>query len=75
MNDFFAFCRLYKWRILSVCFGILFTILIFTIGFWRTLLLFTIVGAAYFFGTLLDEGGRTRVKEFFTGLFRNKNNG
>ena len=44
MNDFFAFCRLYKWRIISVCFGILFTILIFTIGFWRTLLLFAIVG-------------------------------
>ncbi len=75
MNDFFAFCRLYKWRILSVCCGILFAILIFTIGFWRTLLLFAIVGIAYFIGTLLDEGGRGRVKEFFLGLFKPRNNG
>ena len=51
------------------------SILIFTIGFWRTLLLFAIVGIAYFIGTLLDEGGRTRVKDFFAGLFQRKNNG
>lgn len=42
---------------------------------WRTLLLFAIVGIAYFIGTLLDEGGRTRVKDFFAGLFQRKNNG
>lgn len=70
MNEFFAFLRLYKWRIISVCFGILFAILIFTIGFWRTLLLFAIVGAAYFIGTLLDEGGRARLKDFLGGIFR-----
>ena len=39
------------------------------------LLLFAIVGIAYFIGTLLDEGGRGRVKEFFLGLFKPRNNG
>lgn len=29
----------------------------------------------YRHGTLLDEGGRTRVKDFFAGLFQRKNNG
>ena len=75
MNDFFAFCRLYKWRILSVCCGILFAILIFTSGIWRTRPLFALAGVPYLIGTLLDEGGRTRVKEFFAGLFQHKNNG
>ena len=43
--------------------------LLFTIGFWKTLLLFVIVGAAFFIGTLLDEGGRGRVGDFFRSLF------
>ena len=52
--------------------GVLVAVLFLLIGFWRTLLLTAIVGAAYFIGTLLDEGGRTRVKEFFCGLFQKK---
>ena len=63
------FFQKYKWRVIGVVFAIIFTILVFTINFWRTLLLFVIVGIAYFIGTLMDEGGRGRVKEFFGRLF------
>lgn len=63
------FFQKYKWRVIGVVFAIIFTILVFTINFWRTLLLFVIVGIAYFIGTLMDEGGRGRVKEFFCSLF------
>jgi uncharacterized membrane protein len=59
----------YKWHILGVIFAVIFTILVFTINFWRTLLLFVIMGVAYFIGTLMDEGGRERVREFFRSLF------
>lgn len=70
MNDFLDFVRQYKWRILLVCFGILFTILLFTIGFWRTIILFIIVGLCYVLGMLLDESGRTGVRDFFSSLFK-----
>jgi uncharacterized membrane protein len=67
--DPMEFFSKYKWRILGVIFAVIFTILVFTINFWRTLLLFVIVGVAYFIGTLMDEGGRERVREFFRSLF------
>ena len=67
--NFFEFWNQYKWRILSVALGIVFAMLLFTIGFWKTLLLFVIVGAAFFIVTLLDEGGRGRVGDFFRSLF------
>ncbi len=75
MNNLFAFLRLYKWRIISVCIGILFTVLIFTIGFWRTLLISAIVSAAYFIGTIMDQSGRTGVAEFFRRLFGRNSDG
>ncbi len=67
--DFMEFFRKYKWRVIGVALGVVFAALIFTIGFWRTLLLLVIVGIAFFIGTLLDEGGRERVGDFFRGLF------
>ncbi len=69
MDNFAEFLRRYKWRLLLVILGILLTVLILTIGFFRTLLLVVIVGIAYFFGMLLDDGGRARVNDFFTRLF------
>lgn len=69
MDNFLAFCKQYKWRILGVIGGVLFCILVFTINFWRTLLLSAVVGVFYFLGSLLDEGGRARVAEFFSRLF------
>ncbi len=73
MEGFSEFLRRFKWRILLVGFGILFTILIFSIGFWRTLLLFVIVAVCLLFGTLLDQGGRERVRQFFAALFKSGN--
>ncbi len=73
MDGFTEFLKRFKWRILLVAFGILFTILSFTIGFWRTLLLFTIVAVCLLFGTLLDQGGRERVRQFFGAIFRSGN--
>ena len=40
--------------------------------FWKTLLLFVLVGIAFFIGTLLDEGGRARVGDFFRSLFKKR---
>ncbi len=69
MEDFLDFIRRNKWKILLVALGVLFTILVFTINFWRTLLLFFIVGVCYIIGSLLDEGGRQRLADFFSRLF------
>ena len=70
MEEFIAFCKQYKWRILGVLGGMLFCILVFTINFWRTLLLSAVVFAGYLIGTQLDEGGR--LGDFFDRLFGRK---
>jgi uncharacterized membrane protein len=68
--NFMEFWLKYKWRILSVLFAIVLAAFLFTIGFWKTLLLFVLVGIAFFIGSLLDEGGRARVSEFFRSIFK-----
>ncbi len=73
MDPIMEFIKKYKWRILGVLIALLFTILVFTINFWRTLVLFALVGIAYFIGNLMDEGGRARVGEFFRTLFGRHN--
>ena len=70
MEEFLAFCKEYKWRILGVVGGVVFCILVFTINFWRTLLLSVVVAICYYIGTLLDAGGRDKVSEFFSRLFK-----
>lgn len=62
------FLRQHKWTITVVLLGIAITVLIFTINFWRTLLLCVIVGICFLFGRLMDQGGIARVKEFFEKL-------
>lgn len=69
MNDFKQFFRDHRWAVLGVLLGLVITILIFTINFWRTLLLVAIVAVCYIVGTLLDQGGVERVKAFFRELF------
>ncbi|MEL7608511.1 MAG: DUF2273 domain-containing protein [Bacillota bacterium] len=63
-----AWLKTNKWKVLSVAAGIVLCILIFTINFWRTLLLCAIVAVCYLVGALLDQGGIARVKEFFESL-------
>ena len=70
MEEFIAFCKQYKWRILGVLGGMLFCILVFTINFWRTLLLSAVVFVGYLIGTQLDEGGQ--LSDFFDRLFGRK---
>ena len=72
MEELERFFRTYKWRIIGIVSGIIFAVLIFTINFWRTLLLTVIVGLCYLFGYLMDQGGREAVAEFFARVFGKK---
>lgn len=65
---FTDFLRRHKWSILCAGLGIVFTILLFTINFWRTLLLFAVTGVCLVIGMLLDKGGIDSVKDFFEKL-------
>lgn len=69
MNDLKQFLRNHRWTVLSVLLGLVITILIFTINFWRTLVLVAILAVCYLIGTLLDQGGVERVRAFFRELF------
>lgn len=55
----------YHFTILFVIVGIVFSVLIMTIGFWRVILLSIIVGICFFIGMLMDRGGWGMVKAFF----------
>ncbi|MEG1547799.1 MAG: DUF2273 domain-containing protein [Clostridia bacterium] len=70
MEGFLDFCRRNKWKVILVLVGVVFTILVFTINFWRALLLLVVTVICYVIGALLDEGGRARVSQFFNELFK-----
>ena len=72
MNGFLEFVKNHKFTVLFVALGLVLTILFFTIGFWRTLLLLVILGLCFLIGYLLDQGGPDGIKEFFTKLFSKK---
>ncbi|MEL7602330.1 MAG: DUF2273 domain-containing protein [Bacillota bacterium] len=63
-QQFRAYLSEHKWSVLLVLAGIVISILIFTINFWRTLLLCLIVGVCFFIGSLMDKGGWELVKSF-----------
>lgn len=69
MNDFLAFLKKYKFTVLLLLTGLLLTILFFTIGFWRTMLLFLILAVCFLLGYLLDQGGPEGIRDFFRKLF------
>ncbi len=64
MDKFVRFLNSYKWTIVCALLALTFVILIFTINFWRTLLLAAIVTAGIFIGLALDKKGS------FKDLFR-----
>ena len=72
MNGFLEFVKNHKFTVLFVALGLILSILFFTIGFWRTLLLLVILGLCFLIGYLLDQGGPDSIKEFFTKLFSKK---
>ena len=47
-------------------------ILLFTIGFWRTLLLFALVAVCYVIGRHLDNGGKEELDKAIGRLFSKK---
>jgi len=70
-GSFLEFVKQHKFTIVLVLIGLILSILFFTIGFWRTLLLLLILALCFLVGFLLDKGGLDGLKEFFSKLFRN----
>lgn len=72
MDKFKAFVKEHQWATILVAVGIVLTILLLTIGFFRTLLLAVIVAACLFIGNKLDKNGADDVKESVEKLFKKK---
>ena len=68
-NGFLEFIIKHKFTVLLVLVGLILSILFFTIGFWRTLLLILILTLCFVVGYLLDQSGPDGIREFFTKLF------
>lgn len=73
-GTFMEFFKAHKFTILLVLFGLILTILFFTIGFWRTILLILILALCLFAGILLDKGGAEGFRDFFRKLFTKDKN-
>ena len=69
MDNFKEFCEQHKWTIVLVVVGLLLAVLLITIGFWKTLLLFVILFVCFVVGVLMDKNGPEGVKTFFQSLF------
>ncbi len=69
MDAFVEFIKKHKFTVLLILLGLVLTILFFTIGFWRTILLFLILAICFLFGYLLDQGGPEGIRDFFRRLF------
>ncbi len=69
MNAFLEFIKNHKFTVLLVLLGLILSILFFTIGFWRTILLIIILALCFLVGYLLDQGGPDGIKNFFNKLF------
>ena len=72
MNGFLEFVKNHKFTVLFVSLGLVLSILFFTIGFWRTLLLLVILALCFLIGYLLDQDGPDGIKEFLNKLFSKK---
>jgi uncharacterized membrane protein len=72
MNAFLELVKSHKFTVLLVLLGLVLSILFFTIGFWRTILLFIILALCFLIGYLLDQGGPDGIKDFFNKLFSKK---
>jgi len=65
-----VFIKKYKFRIIGVLFGILVSVMLLTLGFWRTLLISLLSGLGYAFGSMMD--GNAGVLNFIRRIFKQK---
>ncbi len=72
MDAFLEFLKSHKFTALFVLLGLVLSILFFTIGFWRTIVLFLILALCFLIGYLLDQSGPEGIKAFFDKLFSKK---
>lgn len=72
MSKLKEFYKAHKYAIIFVAIAIVLAVLFFTIGFWRSLLLFVLIGVFFLIGFLLDQNGIEGVKSFFVKLFSRK---
>ena len=72
MEELKALLKEYKWRVIGIVAGIVLAILLFTIGLWRTLLLFALVAVCYVVGRHLDNGGKEELDKAIGRLFSKK---
>ncbi len=72
MEELKALLKEYKWRLIGIVAGIVLAVLLFTIGLWRTLLLFALVALCYVVGRHLDNGGKEELDKAISSLFRKK---
>lgn len=63
MEGLVEFFKKFKWRIILIAAGIVFSILVFTINFWRTLLLVVVIFVCYYIGANIDKKGS--IKRMF----------
>ena len=63
MDKLVQFFKEYRWTIICAALALVFVILIFTINFWRTLLLIAFVAVGIFIGLILDK--KSSVKDIF----------
>lgn len=72
MEELKALLKEYRWRLIGIVAGIVLAVLLFTIGLWRTLLLFALVALCYVIGRHLDNGGKEELDKAISSLFRKK---
>ena len=70
-GSFLEFVKGHNFTIILVLIGLILSILFFTIGFWKTILLILILALCFFVGFLLDKGGPEGLRDFFNKLFSN----
>lgn len=70
MSKFVSFIHSHKWAVLLTVIAAIIVLLLLTIGFWKTLLLVTLIGAAFCVGYIADKYGFSWFKDKFSKLFK-----
>lgn len=72
MSKFFNFITSHKWTVLLTAGSAIVITLLLTIGFWKTLLIVSLLGIAFFVGFFADKYGFSWFKDQFSKLFDKK---